>query len=190
MIVIVGVGALGSHVALFGRNWDKPLRLVDFDRVEMKNTQAQFHTKMGLGRNKTQALLQSFQGLWGLKVEANTNRLTPDNAKAILGGASLVLDCTDNAEARRTIQGFVRQNGLPCLHGALSADGTFGRIVWDEHFVLDEEGKLGEATCEDGRTLPFFALAAAQMALVTQTFLEKGTKQSYQISPTGFLRLT
>jgi len=29
-VVIIGVGALGSHFVLFARNWDYPLRLVDF----------------------------------------------------------------------------------------------------------------------------------------------------------------
>ena len=43
-VVIVGVGALGSHVALLGRNWGVQLKLVDFDRIEQKNTQAQFHS--------------------------------------------------------------------------------------------------------------------------------------------------
>jgi len=128
-VIIVGAGALGSHVILCGRNWPNPIRVVDFDRVEMKNTQAQFHSRMGMSRNKVQALQQAMQGMWGLKIEGIPHKLTLDNVGTVLGDAALVLDCTDNIEARQTIQGYVRAKGIPCLHGALSADGSFGRII-------------------------------------------------------------
>ena len=128
-IVIVGIGALGSHTVLFLRNLKMILKLIDFDKIELKNISAQFHSKMGLGRNKAQALQQALQGLFGVKVEAIPHKLTKDNADALLGGSALVLDCVDNAEARRVIQGCVRKHSIPCLHGALSADGSFGRVV-------------------------------------------------------------
>ncbi len=188
-VVIIGAGALGSHVILFARNWAHPIQVVDFDRVEAKNIQAQFHSKMGLGRNKVQALQQAMQGMWGLKLESIPHKLTLDNVGAVLGDALLVLDCTDNIEARQTIQGFVRAKGIPCLHGALSADGSFGRIIWDEHFKADPEGAPGQATCEDGKALPFFALAGAQMTVVAQLFLEMGEKRSLQLTPMGVVRL-
>jgi len=189
-VVIVGVGALGSHVALLARNWKNSTRVVDHDYIETKNVQSQFHSKMGLRQNKAKAIQQALNGLFGTKVDATPYRLTEDNADAILGGAALVLDCTDNAKARRTIQDYVRKHKIPCLHGALSADGIFGRVVWDEYFVLDDEGKEGQATCEDGEQLPMFALTAAQIAVTAQRFLKDGIKQSLQVTPVGILRLT
>jgi molybdopterin/thiamine biosynthesis adenylyltransferase len=188
-VVIVGAGALGSHLLLFARNWDAELKAVDFDIIENKNTLAQFHTKMSLRRNKAQALQQAFQGMFGVRIQAVPHRLTADNAEQILGGADLVIDCTDNAEVRRVIQAFVRKNSVPCLHGALSGDGTFARAVWDEHFKEDEEGQEGQATCEDGQRLPFFAMAGAQIAVIAQMFLEDGKRASVQITPTGTMRL-
>ena len=188
-IVIIGAGALGSHLVLLARNWEATLRVVDFDRVEQKNTLAQFHSRMGLRQNKAQALQKAMTGLFGVRLDAVPHRLTDDNAVALLGEAALVLDCTDNAEARRVIQRQVRAEGTPCLHGALSADGTFGRVVWDEHFTADEEGEPGQATCEDGHQLPMFALVAAQLAVAAQRFLDSGQQQSFQISPSGIIRL-
>lgn len=188
-VIIIGVGALGSHVALLARNWKNPLRIIDFDKIETKNTQSQFHSKMGLGKNKAQALQQALQGLFGVKIDTVPHKLVDDNAENLLKSAALVIDCTDNAAARRVIQKYVRKHGIPCLHGALSADGTFGRVVWDEHFVLDEEGKEGQATCEDGEQLPMFALAAAQITVSAQRFLKDGTRQSFQVMPTGIVRL-
>lgn len=188
-VVIVGVGALGSHLALLARNWEERLRLVDFDRVEQKNVQAQFHTRMGLGRNKAQALQQALQGMYGLKVESFPRRLEATNAAQLLGGSALVIDCTDNAGTRRLIQGFVREHGVPCLHGALSADGAFARVIWDEHFVADEEGEPGQATCEDAEQLPFFVLTASVLAMAAQRFLAEGIRASYQLTRESLTRL-
>ena len=188
-VVVIGVGALGSHLVLLGRNWKETIRVVDFDRIEMKNTQAQFHSKMGLRQNKAVALAKALGGLFGTKIETRPTKLTDDNAETLLGDAALVVDCTDNMEARRVISEFVRANDIPCVHGALSADGTFARVIWNEQFVADHEGAEDAPTCEDGEHLPFFTLAAAQLAVVVQRCLDKGTRMSLQITPTGTIRL-
>lgn len=189
MITVVGVGALGSHVALLLRNEEIGLKVVDFDRVEQKNTQAQFHSRMSLGKNKAQSLSQALLGLFGVKVASVPHKLTDDNARAVLGASELVLDCTDNIEARKVITHTCRLCKVPCLHGALAASGDFARVFWDEHFVPDAEGPEAAATCVDGEHLPFFAAAAAFMAVEAQHFLETGKKRSFQLTPTGLLRM-
>jgi molybdopterin-synthase adenylyltransferase len=189
MITIVGVGALGSHAALFLRNEKAGLKVIDFDRVEMKNTQAQVHTVMSVGKNKAQAIKQSFQGLFGREIVAAPHKLTKDNTLALLGSAVLVLDCTDNIQARKDISEFCKAQKLPLLHGALSASGDFARIIWSEHFTPDAEGGDTTATCVDGEHLPFFAMVGAFLAAEVQTFLKKGTKRSWQVTPSGILRL-
>jgi molybdopterin/thiamine biosynthesis adenylyltransferase len=188
MITIVGAGALGSHVALFLRNYD--LRIVDFDRIEQKNILAQFHTKMGLGKNKAKALSQALQGMFGAGTEVVAHKLTKDNWSQVLMDSDLILDCTDNIAARTLIHEYWDEYAVPVLHGALSADGTFARIIWAEDFVADAEGEDGEATCIDGEHLPFFASAAAFMAVEVQRFMKTGKKRSFQLTPTGILRLT
>jgi molybdopterin/thiamine biosynthesis adenylyltransferase len=162
---------------------------VDFDRVEQKNTQAQFHTKMSLGKNKAQALSQAFLGLFGAQVASVPHKLVRGNAKDVLGASELVLDCTDNIEAREVIILACRLCKVPCLHGALAASGDFARLVWDDHFVPDAEGAEAAATCIDGEHLPFFAAAAAFMAIEAQRFLRTGKKSSYQLTPAGVIRL-
>jgi len=183
MITIVGAGALGSHVALFLRNTDHAIRLVDFDKVEMKNTHAQFHTRMGLRKNKGQALSQAMLGMFGRMIEVVPHRLSRDNVAGILRpqNTDLVLDCTDNAKTRYLILDHCTDNDIPCLHGCLSADGTFARVVWNEVFQPDAEGDE-KATCEGGEHLPFFAYAAAAMTLEVQRFLDTGKKRSMHVS--------
>jgi adenylyltransferase/sulfurtransferase len=190
MITIVGAGALGSHVALFLRNSAHQMEIIDFDRVEKKNLQAQFHTALGVGRNKAQALSQSLAGMFLVKTYPNPHKLTDDNAKTLLEGMDLIIDCTDNIAARIAIYTWSRILDTPCLHGCLSANGDFARVIWSEDFAPDAEGEEGEATCEDGEALPFIGFAASFIALEAQRFLETRNKMSYQLTPAGTTRLT
>ena len=188
-VVIVGVGALGSHLALLVRNFPVQVTIVDMDKIEIKNTMSQFHTAMSVGKNKAQALRDALNALFKVKVEAVPHRLTEDNVEQLLGKADLVVDCLDNAASRQVVQDFVRARGIPCLHGALDPDGQFGRACWTENFVIDHEGAVGAATCEDGRHLPFIAQTAASLALSVQQFLRHGRKVGYQVHPGGVTKV-
>lgn len=187
-VVVVGVGALGSHLLVFGRNLPVRFTAVDFDRVEKKNVLAQFHSRMGVGKNKAAALQQALHGLFGVRIDAVPHRLGPDNAEALLGGADLVVDCVDDTPTRRVIQETARARDLPCLHGALAADGSYARVMWDELFEPDEGGE-GAATCEDGEHLPFIASVGAQLAGCVQAWLADGSRRSLHIHPGGLVRL-
>lgn len=185
IITIVGVGALGSHVLQLLRNADATFRLIDFDRVEQKNTMSQFHGKPSVGKLKVQSLGQTMNMFFGIKAELFTTKLQENNSSELLGLSSLILDCLDNGAARRVVQNYARNNKIPCLHGALAADGSFGRVVWDENFVIDNESSVGTATCEDGAHLPFIAITAAYFARSAQVFLADGKRIGFQINPVG-----
>ena len=188
-IVIVGVGALGSHAALFLRNVDAKIRIVDFDRVEQKNTQSQFHARNSIGKSKVTALGQLMQFLFNVKIEAVPHKLTKDNDNQILGKADLIIDCLDNAAARIIIQDFARKNKVACLHGALSANGDFGRVFWDNSFNIDKEPNTGTATCEDGEHLPFIGLTASILAQSAKIYLDSGAQTNYTIHPGGVIKI-
>jgi len=184
-ITIIGVGALGSTLVQAIRNEKVTIKVIDFDRVEMKNVASQFHFKNTVGKKKTDALKQAMQFCYGRKIEVIGNKLTKDNADQLLGGADLLVDALDNGEARRVVQGYARAHDVPCVHGALAADGHFGRVIWDEDFIIDDEGSAGAATCEDGEFLPFIQLASAYLALAIQRFVKDGRKIGFSISPAG-----
>ena len=187
-VVVIGVGALGSNMLLAARNAKVDWRIVDFDKVESKNTMSQFHTKMGLGKNKTLSLSQSLNGLWGVKVDTVPHKLTADNVHQLLHGADLVVDCLDNAAGRLIIQDYVRKHHIPCLHGALAPNGEFGRIVWDEFFQIDSEAGMGQATCEDGEHLPFIMNVACHMANSVLVYIKNLQKIGAEVHPNGFIR--
>lgn len=188
-IAIVGAGALGSHVVQAIRNFDATITVLDHDRVEQKNVLAQFHGRQGIRRNKAQSIQQAMKGVFGTTIKAVPHKVIAANAPVLFKDMDLVIDCTDNIAAREIIQQVCREEDIPCLHGCLSADGTFARIIWTEHFVPDPEGTEGEATCEDGEQLPFFALAGAQVAVIAQVFLKSGKKVSLQLNPTNNVRI-
>lgn len=185
LVTIVGVGALGSHVVQFLRNEDIEISVIDFDRVEMKNVASQFHPAGQVGKKKTMALLKTMQFLYKRPIGSVPHRLTADNADKLLGGEDLVIDCLDNAKSRRIVQEYGEQAGIPVLHGALDAAGSFGRVIWSEQFTADAEGSEGQATCEDGEFLPFIALTAAYIARSAQIYLREGKKVGFSISPTN-----
>lgn len=194
-ITIVGVGALGSHVALLLRN-EGQLRIIDFDRVESKNTMSQFHAVGDTGQLKTTALSRALQGLFRIKAFGYSTKLVQENAFQLLHGSDLIIDCLDNAEGRQVVQSFARgliDNGgraqqISCLHGGLAAGGVFGRAVWDEHFVIDE-APAGGATCEDGAFLPHIALVSATIAYAAQRFLRDGKRESFMVTGATSTRL-
>lgn len=179
-VVIVGVGALGSHLAVMLRNHAR-LRLVDFDRVETKNVLSQSHSLSSVGKNKAISLQKTMVFLYGVAVEAMPHKLTPMNVKELLSGSDIVVDCVDDGDTRRLIQGFCRINSKPCLHGGLAAGGQFGQVAWTEQFQADDRAS-GAATCEDGEHLPFISKVAAQLAIAVHDFVRRGEKRGYLIT--------
>ena len=187
-VVICGVGALGSTCVQFLRNVDAELRLVDFDRVESKNLAAQWFVKQSLGKNKAEALRLQLANFYGAKAEAMGVRLVANNAPQLLADCALAVDCFDNADSRLTLSEAARAAGVPLLHGALSADGTFGLVRWDERFTADREDAEGQATCEGGEHLPMIGLMGATLARAIQDFLTSGDQRDFLVSLSGVQR--
>lgn len=186
-VIIVGVGALGSHVVQFLRNVAE-LKIIDFDYIEQKNILSQFHGKPGVGKVKVLALQQLMNFTFGIKLEVISNKLVDNNALQLLSNSDLIIDCLDNAEGRIVIQQFVRKNKIPCLHGGLAANGEFGISIWDENYQI-QTGSEGVATCENGDQLPFIALVSAYIARSAQDFLAHNKRYGYMISPQSSTRV-
>jgi hypothetical protein len=185
ILAFCGVGALGSTAAVLSRNLAGTLRFVDFDRVESKNLLAQAYVKQSVGKNKAEALKLQFQNFHGIKTEAFGVRLVENNLDAVLGTADLLIDCFDNQASRNLLSAFARRGGKPLVHAALSGDGRFGIVRWDERFVADAEDAAGQATCEGGDHLPLIGLLAATIARTIQDFIENGTRRDSIISLNG-----
>lgn len=184
-IVFCGVGALGSNAVVACRNLGAQLVLVDFDRVESKNCLSQAFVKPSVGKNKAEALKLQLSNFWGVKAESFGVRIGEDNVATLCGAADLVVDAFDNAKSRRILSTYARSAGKALVHAAVSADGTFGLVRWDERFTPDEEDSAGQATCEGGEHLPLIALVSATLARSIQDFVAKGTRRDAMVALSG-----
>ena len=143
-VIFCGVGALGSNAVINCRNLEAQLVLVDFDRVESKNCLSQAFVKPSVGKNKADALKLQLGNFWGIKAESFGVRIGEENVQALCGTADLVVDAFDNAKSRRILSNWARAANKPLVHAAVSADGTFGLVRWEERFVADEEPSAGD----------------------------------------------
>ncbi|MDF2695015.1 MAG: Sulfur carrier protein adenylyltransferase ThiF [Labilithrix sp.] len=184
-VVFCGVGALGSNAVVACRNLEAQLVLVDFDRVESKNCLSQAFVKPSVGKNKAEALKLQLSNFWGMKAESFGVRVDETNVATLCGSADLVIDAFDNAKSRRVLSIWAKSQGKPLVHAAVSADGTFGLVRWDERFVADEESTEGAATCEGGEHLPLIALVASTLARTVQDFVSHGTRRDAMVALSG-----
>lgn len=177
--LIVGLGAVGSHVALAMRNEGR-LVLCDHDRVEAKNLMAQNYAGDCVGDNKAHCTAQSLDAFEYLELsmlDCVPRKLALLNASHIMNGVDLVVDCTDNIAARTAMAEVASDLKLPLLHASVSADGSCGRSGWAPEFVPDAE-EPGVPTCEDGAALPFYLMFGGLIATQAQAFLRTGEQRS------------
>ncbi|MCC6621021.1 MAG: HesA/MoeB/ThiF family protein [Deltaproteobacteria bacterium] len=126
--MIVGAGGLGCPVALSLVEAGVTIRLVDDDRVELSNLQRQvLYRTDDVGRPKVEAASERLRELVpGAIIETGMARLGPENADAVLGGARLIVDATDDPSARFLISDWALATGVPAVIGGVH---RFGGLV-------------------------------------------------------------
>jgi molybdopterin-synthase adenylyltransferase len=182
-IVFCGAGALGSHAVFLARDLRHELAAIDFDRVETKNLGAQWFVKQMLAKNKATALKMQLLNFYDTKFQDYPVKLTALNVDALLGSADLVVECFDNAEARRVVQDYARAKQKPCVHSGLAASGEFGVVRWDKDFAIDSEAAPGQATCEGTGFLPIILRTSSSLVASIQFYLADKAEVNWNISP-------
>ena len=132
-VVVVGAGGLGSPVLQYlAAAGVGTLGIIDDDVVEASNLQRQvLHSVADVGRAKTASAADVLRGLApSVEVLAHSERLTRDNAAAILGGYHLVVDGSDTFETRYAVSDAAASLGLPVVWGTvLGWDGQVS-VFW------------------------------------------------------------
>ncbi len=121
-VVLVGAGGLGCPAALYlaaagvGR-----LVLVDGDLVDESNLHRQVLYGTGdVGRSKAEVAAERLRALNpDCAVEPRVERLTAGNARALLAGADVVADGSDNFPTRFLVNDACVLLGLPNAHGSI-----------------------------------------------------------------------
>jgi adenylyltransferase/sulfurtransferase len=127
--VVVGCGALGSfHAAALARAGVGRLTIVDRDYVEPSNLHRQWlfeESDAAESLPKAAAAARRIAGINStVEVRGIVADLTARNAEELLGGAGVILDGTDNFEARYLVNDFAVSRGIPWIYGA--AVGSYG----------------------------------------------------------------
>lgn len=161
-VLVVGLGATGSVIAPWlARAGVGQLAILDRDLVEGSNLQRQLlYGEKDLLRPKVEAAAAQLR-------EANSDititpilaDLTSGNARELLTGYDLIMDGTDNFEARFLINDMAILTGTPWIYtGALGAEG----MVWPLHppqtpclrCLLEEPPASGDVdTCDSAGVL-------------------------------------
>lgn len=132
-VVVVGAGGLGSPVLQYlAAAGVGTLGIIDDDVVEASNLQRQvLHSAADVGRAKTESAADVLRGLAPeVEVVAHSERLTRDNAAAILGGYHLVVDGSDTFQTRYAVSDAAASLGLPVVWGTvLGWDGQVS-VFW------------------------------------------------------------
>jgi molybdopterin/thiamine biosynthesis adenylyltransferase len=130
--VLVGCGALGTVVAnLLVRAGLGNLRIIDRDFVEPSNLQRQTLFEESDARDALPKAIAAERRLRainsGVCVEGIVADLTPENAPDLLSGFPLILDGTDNFEARLLLNDAAISLDVPWIYTA--AVGSYGVTV-------------------------------------------------------------
>lgn len=121
-VLIVGAGGLGSPVALYlAAAGVGHIAVLDPDTVSLSNLQRQIiHGTPDLGRPKALSARDAMTRINPtVTVEPLTDSLTPGNARDIIGGYDLVIDCTDNLDTRLLINDTCEATGKSYVFGAV-----------------------------------------------------------------------
>lgn len=122
-LTLIGCGGIGSPALqyLAGAGIGE-LTLIDDDRVDATNLQRQtIFSESDLGACKAQAAqdwLQRFDP--AITCNIKVERLTPQNAISLIGGADLVLDGCDNFATRLAVSDACVASGIPLLSAAVA----------------------------------------------------------------------
>ena len=179
-VAICGLGGLGSNIAIhLARAGIGKLILIDFDRVDITNLHRQQYKASQIGMYKTDALTDNLREINPyIEFEAQTERITEDNAVKFLQGADIICEAFDDAECKAMLTNTILSE-LPDKY-LVAASGMAGmgvtnsiktrRITSRFYLCGDETSEVSENI---GLVAPRVALCAAHQAHTVLRILAK-----------------
>lgn len=171
-VAVCGLGGLGSNIAIsLARAGVGKLILIDFDCVDVTNLHRQQYKACQVGMPKPDALLANLNEIAPYtEYEMHFEKVTAENAEALLGKADVVCEAFDNAEAKAMLVNTVLEN-MPekflvagsGMAGFDSGNSITTRKVTKRFYVCGD----GKSDVNDGIGLvaPRVMLCAAHQAL-------------------------
>ena len=129
-VLLVGVGGLGSPIALYLTGAGVgTLGLMDDDVLSLNNLQRQvLYSESEIGESKALCAARRLRALNSdIVIKPYPMRLTPENAREIMQEYDLVVDGCDNFATRFLINDTCAQLGIPYVYGAIC--GLEGQVA-------------------------------------------------------------
>lgn len=173
-ILIVGMGGLGSPIALYlAAAGVGHISIADDDVVDLSNLQRQIiHTTDDIGRTKVQSARNSMLALNpNIQVSGLVERFTKESLREVVDQLDLVIDATDNFETRFTINEVCVATRTPAIFGAaVQWEGQI--LVYDPSIesacyqCLYKNASDGQLNCaENGVAAPVVGIIGTTQAL-------------------------
>lgn len=110
-VAIVGLGGLGSHVAiLLARMGVGQIHIIDFDVVDITNLNRQQYFLEQIGMNKTDALKQQILKINPyIDIIADCTRVTEQNIKQLLYKNDIICEALDDPKEKAMLVNGVRE---------------------------------------------------------------------------------
>lgn len=155
--LVVGAGGLGSAALLYlASSGVGRITVCDGDRVDLTNLQRQVvHRLDAVGHPKATSAAKTLAALNpDIRVEALEERAGPERLAALVRGADIVLDCSDNFPTRHALNRACVAARRPLVSGAgIRFDGQIA--VFDlrrddapcYHCLFGEDSEAGEERC-------------------------------------------
>lgn len=121
-VLVVGAGGLGSPVLTYltGAGVGN-IGIIDSDRLEPSNLPRQvLHDTFSIDKLKVQSAHERLSRLNPhVLFDLHAERLTLDNARQLVKGRQVVVDCTDNLEVRLLLNEVCADHSIPLVYGAV-----------------------------------------------------------------------
>jgi molybdopterin-synthase adenylyltransferase len=178
-VTICGAGALGANIAEnLARSGFNQLKVIDYDRIEESNLSTQPYYRSDVGAFKATILANHLYRAVGIKIVAETQKVTAKNVAQLLKGSGLTIDAFDNSVARGVIKDYCDRTSVPCLHAGLASD--YAEIIWNEVYRVPSD--VNDDVCDYplARNLVLLTVVVTCEAVIT--FIASKQKLSHSIT--------
>ncbi len=180
-IVVCGAGALGGNlVEMLARMGFACIKVIDKDRVEMRNLSTQPYSRAEVGFPKARALANTLYRAVQAKIEPVGVELTEANAVSLLRESVLVVDAFDNRAGRAAVSKTVQALNVACLHIGFSADGLYGSGLWEPGYQVPQE--VPGDPCDYPLTRPLTLVLVALAAQSISEFFRMGQSANFELT--------
>ena len=183
-VLIVGMGGLGSPVALYlTAAGVGNFTIVDDDVVELSNLQRQIiHTEDDIGRAKVLSAADSMTAINSeVKLDIRSHRMKSAELNKVVEKVDVVVDCSDNLATRFLLNEVTQKQSKPLVSGA--AIRMEGQVtVYDSRqpgngcyqCLYQDKSELQETCSQAGVLSPLLGIigsiqAVETVKLITQT---------------------